>query len=326
MKHFVRQHSSATRQMKPMGFTLIELLVSTVISSWHFFAQKSAVATQQRIPLFLKKAVGFGERGKTSFPVKRSFSPLPKSAFTLIELLVVIAIIAILAAILLPALNKARKSGLDASCKSNLKQVISAALMYVDDNDGFFIYNTTNFPTHGKSSNCRSWGQQYNNSIAEQYFPDKYSVVCPDGKQPNWNDSNDWAYRSYGVFRGHVGRHMKFTTRTPTADQTGVYDSCKYLHLPRKLSHSQLYMFTDSRQDGNKQQYVVYITSGKAQMVHRHSGKANIAWGDGHVEPKSAFELDEMLTGILGEVPNSGKGVFYYPSDDYVGTSGIQTR
>ena len=82
-------------------FTLIELLESTVISSRHFFAQKSAVATQQRNPLFLKRGVGFGERGKTSFPVKRSFSPLPKSAFTLIELLVVIAIIAILAAILL---------------------------------------------------------------------------------------------------------------------------------------------------------------------------------------------------------------------------------
>ena len=42
----------------------------------------------QRVPLFLKREVGFGERGKTSFPVKRSFSPLPKSAFTLIELLV----------------------------------------------------------------------------------------------------------------------------------------------------------------------------------------------------------------------------------------------
>ena len=42
----------------------------------------------QRIPLFLKKAVGFGERGKTSFPVKRSFSPFPASHFTLIELLV----------------------------------------------------------------------------------------------------------------------------------------------------------------------------------------------------------------------------------------------
>ena len=56
--------------MKKNLFTLIELLVSTVISSWNFFAQKSAVATQQRIPLFLKKAVGFGERGKTSFPAR----------------------------------------------------------------------------------------------------------------------------------------------------------------------------------------------------------------------------------------------------------------
>ena len=55
-------------------FTLIELLVSTVISSWHFFAQKSAIATQQRSPLFLKKGVGFGERGTFA----RKGPPLPK--------------------------------------------------------------------------------------------------------------------------------------------------------------------------------------------------------------------------------------------------------
>ena len=54
-------------------FTLIELLVSTVISSLHFLTQKTAIETKQRIPLFLKRGVGFGERGKTSFPVKRSF-------------------------------------------------------------------------------------------------------------------------------------------------------------------------------------------------------------------------------------------------------------
>ena len=99
-------------------------------------------AQQQNTPLFFESERGFGGKRKPSFLVRRKFSLSPNlSPFTLIELLVVIAIIAILAAMLMPALQQARESGRTASCQNNLKQFGSAFAQYVDTfNDMFPPY------------------------------------------------------------------------------------------------------------------------------------------------------------------------------------------
>ncbi|MFQ6036205.1 MAG: type II secretion system protein [Sedimentisphaerales bacterium] len=134
-------------------------------------------------------------------------------AFTLIELLVVIAIIAILMAILMPSLRLAREQARSINCRSNVRNLTLAWLMYKDENDGKLVGGVPQaenrspwvfLPPSWQTAGVEQKKEYIKKGLLWPFVKNIEAYRCPSDRRPN-SPYHKYAYRTYSIAGGLYG-------------------------------------------------------------------------------------------------------------------------
>lgn len=204
-------------------------------------------------------------------------------AFTLIELLVVIAIIAILAAMLLPALAAAKQRAWTATCNSNLHQISLGLLMFVNDHGEMFPESGGVIPwnTVNGDASTNSWMQQI-----VSYCVTTNIYHCPANRlQPA--DQQSWFNYFNGVRAAYIA----------AGGQAAAVDTRRIMFPSSQVLSGDTEDFDP--QDSDKDDYSQNCVGGPAnglpwELWQAHNNGQNLLFADGHAKWYHGYDTNEM--------------------------------
>ena len=225
-----------------------------------------------------------------------------KKNFTLIELLVVIAVIAILAGMLLPALNRARQTAREAKCKSNLNGIAKAVLLYADTYDDFVPpWSDQN---HTASDNLQFWTNRllpFLNNNATLFFCPESPTAIMTGVSPDAAIVPDKINIGInGLVNGNIyaffRQPVKITRIVHPSrlhySGDGVGRDPDYYDPPNGNTYCLTYRY-------------IYSSTATGEQVcawnPRHNGKICFSFIDGHVTAEKASQTEESLKQVLND-------------------------